>query len=99
MNLSRGRLRRRRTAAAHPEEPTADVESAEAGAVRDARARAVIDRLDQLPRRQRECVVLRFYGDLTVPEIARSLGVAEGSVKSHLHQAMTSLAIELEAER
>ena len=99
VNLSRGRLRRRRTARAHPPDRPTDVESAEHGAVRRERDRAVLDRLDHLPRRQRECVVLRFYDDLTVPEIARSLGVAEGSVKSHLHRALSTLAIELEDQR
>jgi RNA polymerase sigma-70 factor (sigma-E family) len=99
VNLSRGRLRRRRTAAAHRPERDVDVESAELGAARGARAAAVISRLRELPRRQRECIVLRFYDDLTVPEIARSLGVAEGSVKSHLHRAMTTLATELEDQR
>ncbi len=99
VNLSRGRLRRRRTAAAHRPEAAPDAESAEAGAVRGASARAVTDQLDQLPRRQRECVVLRFYDDLTVPEIARVLGVAEGSVKSHLHRALSTLAIGLEDQR
>lgn len=99
VNQSRGRLRRRRTAAAHRPDPAADAESAEAGAVRSSAARAVVAQLATLPRRQRECVVLRFYADLTVPEIARSLGVAEGSVKSHLHRAMATLAIELEDHR
>ncbi len=66
---------------------------------RRATDQAVLDHLRDLPRRQRECVVLRFYDDLTVPEIARSLGVAEGSVKSHLHRAMATLAIELEDQR
>ena len=99
VNLSRGRLRRLRTARAHRAEPTADAESAEHGAVERDRQRALLAKLDHLPRRQRECVVLRFYDDLTVPEIARSLGVAEGSVKSHLHRALSTLAIELEDQR
>jgi RNA polymerase sigma-70 factor (sigma-E family) len=99
VNLSRGRLRRLRTVRAHRDDPTFDAESAEHGAVRNAQDRAVVERLAHLPRRQRESVVLRFYADLSVPEIARSLGVAEGSVKSHLHRAMTTLAIELEDQR
>jgi RNA polymerase sigma-70 factor (sigma-E family) len=99
VNLSRGRLRRLRTSRAHRDDRPDDVESAEQGAVRHARDRAVVERLAELPRRQRECVVLRFYSDLTVPEIARALDVAEGSVKSHLHRAMTTLAIELEDQR
>lgn len=99
VNQSRGHLRRRRTAAAHRPDRPADVESAEAGASRSAAGAAVLARVRTLPRRQRECIVLRFYADLSVPEIARSLGVAEGSVKSHLHRAMTTLAIELEDQR
>ena len=99
VNLSRGRLRRLRTVRAHRDDPVADAESAEQGAVRHDSDRAVFERLNQLPRRQRECVVLRFYADLSVPDIARSLGVAEGSVKSHLHRALTTLAIELEDQR
>jgi RNA polymerase sigma-70 factor (sigma-E family) len=99
VNLSRGRLRRRRTAEAHQPDRAIDVESAEHGAAQGARAAAVVDQLRQLPRRQRECIVLRFYGDLSVPEIARALGVADGSVKSHLHRAMATLAIELEDQR
>ena len=75
------------------------VESAESGAARGAASRAVVDGLVALPRRQRECVVLRFYDDLTVPEIAQVLDVAEGSVKSHLHRALSTLAVELEDQR
>jgi RNA polymerase sigma-70 factor (sigma-E family) len=99
VNQSRGRLRRRRTAAAHRPEAARPVESAESGAVRGATTRAVVAGLRTLPRRQRECVVLRFYEDLTVPEIARALGLAEGSVKSHLHRALAALAVELEDQR
>jgi RNA polymerase sigma-70 factor (sigma-E family) len=99
VNLCRGRLRRLRTARSHRPERAADVESAEHGAVRSEQARSVLASIDRLPRRQRECVVLRFYADLTVPQIAESLGVAEGSVKSHLHRAMTALAMELEDQR
>ena len=49
-----------------------------------------------LPRRQRECVVLRFYLDASTAETAAALGVSEGSVKTHLHRALGALARELE---
>ena len=75
------------------------MESAEASATRVATSDAVLARVRRLPRRQRECVVLRFYADLTVPEIAATLGVAEGSVKSHLHRALAALAVDLEEHR
>ncbi|WP_163276227.1 RNA polymerase sigma factor [Cellulomonas iranensis] len=48
--------------------------------------------LAALPRRERACVVLRFHDDLTVPEIAATLGLAPGSVKRYLHDAAARLA-------
>jgi RNA polymerase sigma-70 factor (ECF subfamily) len=46
------------------------------------------ERLASLSDDQRRCVVLRFYEDLTVPQIAEVLVMPEGSVKSHLHRAV-----------
>jgi RNA polymerase sigma-70 factor (ECF subfamily) len=40
--------------------------------------------LTTLPPRERACVVLRFYDDLTVAEIAARLGLSEGAVKRYL---------------
>ncbi|GLW32526.1 RNA polymerase sigma factor [Actinoplanes regularis] len=47
--------------------------------------------LDELPADQRQLLVLRFYVDLTVPQIADALGVAQGTVKSRLHHAVGRL--------
>lgn len=47
--------------------------------------------LMQLPRRQREAIVLRYLCDLPESEAALSLGVSLGTVKTHLHRALTSL--------
>lgn len=44
----------------------------------------VVAALRHLPPQQRACVVLRFYEDLTVAEIAEHLGVGAGSVKRYL---------------
>lgn len=44
-----------------------------------------------LPRRQRECVVLRFVHDLTIDEIAESLDIHSGTVKTHMHRALQAL--------
>lgn len=41
--------------------------------------------------RLRACVVLRFYDDLTVPEIARRLEVSDGTVKRYLFDAIRQL--------
>jgi len=40
----------------------------------------------------RVAVVLRFFDDLTVPQIASSMGLAEGTVKRYLHEAQSALA-------
>ncbi len=62
-------------------------------------ARVVVtDLLDRLPPRQRAAIVLRYLGDLTVPEVARALGCAEGTVKSALHDALRNLRVELEGD-
>ena len=50
-----------------------------------------------LPPQQRAAVVLRFYEDLDYAEIAAVLGVAEPTVRSHVHRALASLRRELEA--
>lgn len=47
--------------------------------------------LARLPRRQRAAVVLRYYEDLTEPEVAQTLGVSVGTVKSTVSRAMAKL--------
>jgi RNA polymerase sigma factor (sigma-70 family) len=60
---------------------------------------AVVDEvrraLATLSPKQRACIVLRYYEDLTVPEIADELRCAEGTVKRHLADARAKLAAEL----
>nr|WP_238350653.1 SigE family RNA polymerase sigma factor [Kribbella shirazensis] len=51
--------------------------------------------LGTLSPRQRACVVLRYYEDLTVTEVADELGCAEGTVKRHLSDARAKLAVQL----
>ncbi|HSV39082.1 MAG TPA: SigE family RNA polymerase sigma factor [Nocardioidaceae bacterium] len=51
-----------------------------------------------LPRQQRAAVVLRFYEDLEYAEIARILEVAEATVRSHIHRALSALREELGKE-
>ncbi|HKQ62331.1 MAG TPA: RNA polymerase sigma factor [Candidatus Polarisedimenticolaceae bacterium] len=44
-----------------------------------------------LPPRQREVVVLKIFGELTHREVAAAMGLSEGAVKAHLHQAIANL--------
>jgi RNA polymerase sigma-70 factor (ECF subfamily) len=52
----------------------------------------VMELLASVTERQREVLVLRYIGQLTVPEIAQSLNCAEGTVKSTLHTALEKTA-------
>lgn len=47
--------------------------------------------LAHLPRRQRQAIVLRFYADLTVDQVAESMKCRPGTVKAHLHQGLVTL--------
>ena len=51
----------------------------------------VIDALRELPHRQRDCIVLRYYDELSIDDIAETLGISRNSVKTHLGRGMTSL--------
>ena len=51
--------------------------------------------LGALPRRQRMVVVLRYYADLDIREIASTLKISPGTVKSTLHRARKTLAAAL----
>ena len=44
----------------------------------------------------RQVVALRYFAELTVPEVARSLGIREGTVKSRLHRALALLRPQLD---
>jgi RNA polymerase sigma factor (sigma-70 family) len=68
-------------------------------AVRDDQHRAVLAAIDQLPRRQRECVVLRYYLGLSDTEVAEATGLALGSAKTHLRRGQHALAELLEGLR
>lgn len=52
----------------------------------DADAIAVRTVLADLPQAEREALVLRFYVDLKVDDIAVELGIPPGTVKSHIHR-------------
>ena len=98
VNLARGGLRRRLTVRRYrPAAPPA-VPSAEADVIADEQRRQITAAVAALPRRQRECVVLRYFLDCSVAETATTLGVSEGSVKQHVHRAMASLATVLRDE-
>ncbi len=52
--------------------------------------------LDRLPERMRAAVMLRYFEDMTEPEIAALLGVSLGTVKSTVSRAVARLRIDAE---
>lgn len=57
------------------------------------------DLLSQLSARQRACLVLRFYEDLSITQVAAVLGCGEGTVKRHVSEALTRLGAVLRPTR
>nr|WP_245613779.1 SigE family RNA polymerase sigma factor [Knoellia sinensis] len=72
------------------------VASAEDEAISATGAADLFHRLQKLPTRQREVLVLRYYLDLSEAQIADSLGIAPGSVKAHAHRGLAALRTQME---
>lgn len=98
VNRARSVLRHRVIAVRNAPEPAADMPNAEHGAMVPLERSAVVAALRALPPRQREALVLRYYGDLSDAQIASAMGISRGSVKSHTASAMSALRSILEAE-
>ena len=93
MNLSKSKLRRMRVEAKHR-----DVVISTSVADSDTESDSRIDirrALAGLPHRQREVTVLRYYLGLNVLEIAQTLELNEGTVKTSLFRARKALAAAL----
>lgn len=97
VNNTRSIQRRWTVAAKHPDDPAVDEPSAEASAIRSVAGEAVVDALRALPTRQREALVLRYYGGLSEAEIAATMKVSRGAVKSHTSRGMAALRSRLES--
>jgi RNA polymerase sigma factor (sigma-70 family) len=76
-----------------------DVASAEAGAVLADDQRAILEGLRSLSDRQRDVLVLRFYAGSSESEIAATLGIAAGTVKTHMRRGLEALARLVEDRR
>jgi RNA polymerase sigma-70 factor (sigma-E family) len=96
VNRSRSVLRHRAVQARHLSPPLPDHPGADEAAVATERRTEVLDALRALPHRQREVLALRYYLDLSEAQIAETLGISRGAVKSHASRGAASLRQLLE---
>lgn len=99
VNRARSVLRHRgvhsRYVAAHRAVPAAEEPGADERALVDERRDRVLDAMRELPGRQREVLALRYYLDLSEAEIAETLGISRGAVKSHASRGVAALREQL----
>lgn len=93
---SRSALRHRVVADRDGPEPPADMPNAEHDVTVPLERPAVVAALRALPPRQREALVLRYYGDMSEAQIASVMGIRRGSVKTHTASAISALRSILE---
>jgi RNA polymerase sigma-70 factor (sigma-E family) len=98
VNRSRSVLRHRVVVEKNAPKPAPDMPSAEHGAMALLERSAVIAALRDLPARQREAIVLRYYADLSEADIAAAMEISRGAVKSHTARGMASLKAALEQD-
>ena len=96
VNLVRDRHRRRATARSKAHLVLSD---RVAPTVEPENRTAVMTALSRLPQRKREALVLRYWLDLPLAEIAGAMGVRTGTVKSLISRGLDDLAVDLEVER
>ncbi len=100
VNGSRSALRRRRVRERYAAVEAGDnrprtAMSAEASALRERDHDEVMALIARLPARQREVLVLRYYLDLSESDIASTLGITRGSVKTHASRGISALRAQL----
>ncbi len=98
LNLARDHNRRGLVSLRH-RSPLVDVQAGidDEIAIRDDQRR-MLDALRDLPARQRACLVLRYYDELGVDDIASTLGISRNSVKTHLQRGLAALETRLATE-
>ena len=96
VNRSRSVLRHRAVREKHATATRQPAYSAENQALLTEDHVAIVAALRKLPERQREAIVLRYYGDLSEADTALTMGVSRGAVKSHTARGIAALRKHLE---
>ena len=79
-------------------EESQQTESAEDTTRRAQIFREIETEVQQLPARQREAFLMRYWEEMDVAETAASMGCSEGSVKTHCSRAVLALSKALRAK-
>jgi RNA polymerase sigma-70 factor (sigma-E family) len=99
LNGARSQLRKRRVRRLNRPEPPGLVAAAEEGGMAKTQRDHLLGLVRALPPKQAAVMILRYYLDLSESDIADTLGIAPGSVKSHAHRALAKLQAQLEDDR
>lgn len=91
MNGARSHMRKRMVRRRHRAETPLAAPSAEHGVMNQEDRDEVLAAVRSLPRRQAEVLALRYFGDLSEAEIAETLDISLGSVKTHTSRGLASL--------
>jgi RNA polymerase sigma-70 factor (sigma-E family) len=95
VNRSRSVLRQRVFADKLAPKMASEVPTAAPEEIAPAERSALVSVLQALPPRQREVLVLRYYADLSEAQIASTMGISRGAVKSQTARAMSALHARL----
>lgn len=98
INGARSALRKRRVRRAKKPEPPGLVAAAEETGIERTERERLLGLIRRLPAKQAAVIVLRYYFDLSERDIAETLGIAPGSVKSHAHRGLRKLRAEMEVQ-
>ncbi len=98
INLARDHNRRGLMSLRHQAsaDPPASPPEPDERAVHDEEVDQVLGALRTLPERQRACLVLHYYEQLSIAEVAETLRISTNSVKTHCRRGLATLESRLE---
>ena len=96
LNGARSQLRKRRVRRRQPAPALQLVNPAEHDAVIRVENQEILHVVRELPDRQREVLLLRYQADLSESEIAETLGISAGSVKTHASRGLAAVRDRLQ---
>jgi RNA polymerase sigma-70 factor (sigma-E family) len=98
VNRSRSVLRHQTVANGNTPKPPPDMPGAERGAILQLQRPAILAAVRGLPVRQREALVLRYYGDLSEAQIAAVMRISRAAAHNHTVRAMAALQAVLDEQ-